>query len=170
MARRKQEGAQISLVPILSVQKCAMGVMVVIICAQNMVALGRSMSHKDDQVLEIAGSSQEAEAVYVECQATKVLIHSPEPKEVSLAELQGGHSSAFHKLLDELQASKGKKYLVLLVRPEGIATYDPCFKLANIRMANDENFRVGKEAVLSGGDIILTRDGISIHSTKKAGL
>lgn len=159
MARRRKEGTHISLLPILSIQKCAMGVMVVIVCAQNLVALGKSMAQQDDQILE-TGGVQDREAVYVECQARKILIHTPPmAQEVSLEEIRGPATSKYHQLLDDLQASKGKKYLVLLIRPEGVPTYDPCFQLAIARKQKDDDFQIGKEAVLSAGDLILTKDG-----------
>jgi hypothetical protein len=167
MARRRKEAVSISLVPILSIQKCAMGVMVVIICAQNTVSLAVSLGQKDDQILEVAGSVQDKEAVFVECQDKGILIH-PEKTAVSLETLKGPAPSPYLKLLDTLQASGGKKYLVLLLRPEGIPTYHRCFDLAMQRKRFDPNFHVGKDALLTGGNVVLTKGGKPIL-TKKGG-
>jgi hypothetical protein len=158
--RRPREAATISLLPILSIQKCTMGVMVVIICAQNLVSLGETA----DQFLEIAGTAQDREPVYVECQQKGILIH-PEKTEVALTTLQGPGPSAFHQLLEQLQGpGAGKKYLVLLVRPEGVTTFERCY-----RMAHERRLTVGKDALLSGGNIVLTRHGKPILSMPKAG-
>jgi hypothetical protein len=156
--RRRKPAAGISLLPILSIQKCTMGVMVVIICAQNLVSLGKT----SDQYLEIAGSAKDREAVYVECQVKGILIH-PDRTEVSIAAVQGPGPSAYHQLLDGLQADAGKKYLVLLIRPDGFASFEPCY-----RMARDRKLDVGKDALLADGNIVLTKDGKPLLSVKKA--
>jgi hypothetical protein len=156
--RHKNDGASISLLPILSIQKCTMGVMVVIICAQTMVSIGKTA----DQYLEIVGGVQDRQAVYVECQAKGVLIH-PEKTEVALDMLKGPGPSAFHQLLDELAAAKDRKYLVLLIRPDGIATFEYCFKTAKF----DRKLEVGKDALLPGGNIVLTKEGKQLPTAKK---
>jgi hypothetical protein len=184
MARRhrNKDSISISLVPILSIQKCAMGVMVVIICAQTAISIARTtvpvddrsdrlvdpppapavIAPSDDQYLEIKGSAEGREAVYVECREKEILIH-PEKTTVSLESLKGFGPSALHQLLDELVAARGKKYVVLLVRPEGIATYRHCLRMANY----ERNLDVGKDALLSGGNIILTQSGRPVLGAPK---
>jgi hypothetical protein len=193
--RRKKEGAEISLVPILSIQKCAMGIMVVIVCAQTFVGLAKTTDDylqaekaqeavrakkaeeekkaEEDarkfQYLEIAGPAQGRTVVYVECQEQGILIH-PEKTQVALKELQGGANTAFHQLLNELAKAKlanakDTKYLVLLVRPEGITTYERCFQMA----FRDRLLDVGKDAIPSGGDLVLTKDGQPLLAPKKGG-
>jgi hypothetical protein len=157
--RRRKRAAGISLLPILSIQKCTMGIMVVIICAQNMVSLGKTA----DQYLEIVGAARDREAVFVECRQKGVLIH-PEGTEVDLETLKGPGPSPFHALLDRLKAEGGKRYLVLLVRPEGVAAFERGF-----RMALERNVDVGKDALLSGGNVVLTKEGRPVLSTKKGG-
>jgi hypothetical protein len=159
MARRRKEAATISLLPILSIQKCTMGIMVVLICAQNLVSLGET----SDQVMEIGGSATpEKEPVYVECQKESVLIHES-GKEVPLADLKEKEgTTAFHTLLTEMSDSESKKYLVLLIRPDGISSYDRCH-----RMAREKKITVGKDALLPGGKVILTKDGKPVFTRKK---
>jgi hypothetical protein len=156
--RRHKEAASISLLPILSIQKCTMGIMVVLICAQNLLSLGKTA----DQYLEIVGSEENREAVFVECRDTGVLLH-PQKEEVTLEALKAADLSPFHKLLDELAAGDGKKYLVLLVRPEGTTSFWQC-----IDMAMQRHVEVGKEALLSGGEVILTKEGKPVVSTKRS--
>lgn len=153
--RRRKEAASISLLPILSIQKCTMGIMVVLICAQNLVSLGKTA----DQYLEIAGDTQDREGVFVECRHKGIVIH-PSKEEVSLDVLKGGGPSRFHDLLDDLKDNRGKKHLVLLIRPDGTDTFWQCFI-----MAMKEHIEVGKEALLSGGEVILTREGKPVVST-----
>jgi hypothetical protein len=155
--RRKKEGVSISLVPILSIQKCAMGIMVVIICAQTTVSIAKTA----DQYLEVAGSTQDRDPIYVECQDKQILIH-PEKTEVSLDLLKGKGPSPFHQLMDDLRTNPGKRYLVLLVRPDGIASYDRCFRMAK----DDYKVDVGKDALLAGGNIILTKNGRPVLNKK----
>jgi hypothetical protein len=157
--RRRKRAAGISLLPILSIQKCTMGIMVVIICAQNMVSLGKTA----DQYLEIVGTVRDREAVFVECRDKGVTL-LPDRIEVSLETLKGPGPSPFHQLLEELQAFKGKKHLVLLIRPEGIASFRVCF-----RAALQRDLEVGKDALLSGGEIVLTREGKPLLTTTKKG-
>jgi hypothetical protein len=157
MARRPREGANISWVPILSIQKCTMGVLVVIICAQSLISIGRTANDKN-QYLEIAGGAGDKEPVYVECHAKGVLLH-PERTDVSLDALRGAGPSPFHQLLDRLGG--GKQYLVLLIRPEGVPAFQRCYDMARMR-----GLPVGKDAILSGGDIILTKDGRPLVTPK----
>jgi hypothetical protein len=182
MARRRQkEGVGISLVPILSIQKCAMGLMVVIICAQTAVSIAKTADEylplqddtylprrqqfvivkTTDTYLEISGSAVGREAVYVECQDTGILIH-PEKTKVSLESLKGQGPSAFRQLLNDLQAARDKKYLVLLIRPEGIGAYQRCFDLAR-----QLNLDVGKDVLPSGGTLVLTKGGQPVPGAAK---
>lgn len=183
MARRRNKDAiGISLVPILSIQKCAMGVMVVIICAQTAVSIATTTEQTleiaaaepvprrqpfvivktTDLHLEIGGTSDGRDAVFVECQADGILIH-PKQTKVSLEALKQPAQSAFHDLLDELQANRAKKRLVLLVRPEGIAAYKQCVQMARY----DRNLDIGKEILPSGGTLFLTKDGRKLPELEK---
>ena|SRR5581483_456694 len=159
MARRKRSDATFSLFPFLSVLVCAMGVMIVIITGQNLVAMGGTQ----DQYMEIAGSVEGKEAVYVECQENGVLIH-PDRIEVSLETLKGPGPSSFHQLLDRLEQQPKERYLVLLVRPEGIKSYERCFFMARF----ERKLEMGKDAIPSGGNIVLTKDGKPLFTKKRS--
>jgi hypothetical protein len=131
-----------------------MGVMVVIICAQTTVAISKTAAEAGDQYLEVSGTVQDREAIFVECQAKEILIH-PARTAVSLETLKGLGPSPFHQLLDDLQNNRDKKYLVLLIRPDGIPVYERCLRMAY----GDRKLEVGKDALLAGGKIVLTKDG-----------
>ena len=142
----------ISLFPFISVLLCAMGVLIVVISTQNMLALGSA-----DFVIRIGGSEQEKEAIFVDC-TEKGIVILPECVEVPLGLLRQDADTPFATLLDTLELSEGKKYLVLLVRPEGIESYSQAKKLATEVWNNIE---IGKDALLPGsGDVILQSKGM----------
>jgi 3-polyprenyl-4-hydroxybenzoate decarboxylase len=181
--RRQKEGVGISLVPILSIQKCAMGLMVVIICAQTTVSIAKTADEilrieqkekqpppppkivivkTDDIHVQIAGAGSGRQPVCVECRKEGVLIH-PESTEVLLDILKGPGGSAFHQLLDELAKDREKKQLVLLVRPDGVAAYQSCVTLVRARLLD-----FGKDVIPSGGSIILKDNPASVDQAKEA--
>ncbi len=146
--RRRKSEDTISLFPFLSVLTCAIGVLIVIISGQNLLAFGDS-----DQLIEIGSQAeQEEQPIYVECDGDGIIIH-PEQTRVPIASLYES-SKGMKQLLGQLQAGPGKKYLVLLVRPSGIDSYERC-----LRIAKQKDIKVGKDALLSGGDVIFTAQG-----------
>jgi len=149
--RRRRARATFSLFPFLSVLGCAIGVLIVIISAQNIVALGSA-----DMVLDVGGTEREREPVYVECTREGLLIH-PQRIIVPIAELRRDVDSAFAALLDSIQLSEDRQYLLLLVRPDGIASYDRAMEMATHVW---RNIRVGKDALLPGrGRVIFSGGG-----------
>lgn len=141
-----------SLFPFLSVLLCAMGVLIVVITGENLLAVGGGL----DQVLEI-GEGQYAgrTAVYVEC-TQEGLVLLPERTLVPLSVIESEQfDNPWQKLLAELERQREERYLVFLIRPEGVPAYRRCEFEASERRGLD----VGKDALLSGGDLILTHDG-----------
>lgn len=110
----------VSLFPFFSVLLCAMGVMLVVVCGQVLASLGGSL----EQVIDIPGSV-ELDSVWVECRKEEVVIYElPGAQRVPSEELERLHSR-FQQLLDRLEARPGQQgHLVLLVRPDGIGTFD----------------------------------------------
>lgn len=156
--RRKKEGASVSLMPILSIQKCAMGVMVVIVCAQTLTSIGKTA----DLYMEVAqAGAGQREPVYVECRQAGVLIH-PEKTSVAQDALEG--QSEFSQLLADMQGKRNEKYVVFLIRPDGVATYDKCL---NVMKKQNPPLQFGKDALLAGGDLVLTKEGKPIAVMKK---
>jgi hypothetical protein len=171
--RRRNEGASISLLPILSIQKCTMGIMVVIIISQNLISLGQTEAHMDDQYLEITGNSQDREPVYVECRKEGILLH-PERTAVSLETLKGPGPSAYHQLLETLATDADKRYLVFLIRPDGVAAYESGVlmvyrKNGELEIQKKKEIRIGKDALLSGGSVVFTKGGKPVVAAKKGG-
>lgn len=146
--RRKRARASFSLFPFLSVLGCTIGVLIVIISAQNIVALGSA-----DMVVDLGGAEREREPVYVECTRNGLLIH-PRRIEVPMVQLRRDADSAFAAVLDDIELSEDRKYLLLLVRPDGIESHDRAMHLATQVW---HNIRVGKDALLPGsGKVILS--------------
>lgn len=133
----------VSLFPFLSVLLCAIGVVIVIMSGQTLVAL--SSSH--DQVVRIVGDAQGRTPVYVECRADEVELHPFFGVVATEALAQEG--SPFLALLETLHRHARERYLVLLVRPDGIETFEQCLDLAQLR-----DLSVGKDALLQGGRLI----------------
>lgn len=220
--RRKRSGVSITLFPFLNVLACAMGVLIVIISGQNILAIGTS-----DQIIEISdpqdvddngsviegGEERKRQAVYVECGREGIIIH-PKGTRVSMASLKdleekGGigrftrppsprdlgdrkdddqvsplarpsrgdreelaayrerlaayrervaayraklvelHPCPFDRLLVELKTIDKNRYPVLLIRPNGIESYEVCESIITAR-----ELPVGKDALLGGGRLI----------------
>jgi len=59
------------------------------------------------------------------------------------------HANPFARLLTELKASDGKRYLVLLIRPNGIDAFENCEAIAGAR-----KLAIGKDALLGGGRLV----------------
>jgi hypothetical protein len=157
MKRRRRSRVSPSLFPFLSVLLCAMGVLIVVISGQNLLAVGGGI----DQALEIgSGTFEGKEAIYIECREEGIIIY-PEETAVPLQEIKDEDpGSAWMQLLTTLESRKEEQYLVFLIRPEGTEAFDYCEYQANLVRGID----AGKDALLSGGDLILMEDGKPILS------
>jgi hypothetical protein len=158
MSRRRKARSSPSLFPFLSVLLCAMGVIIVVISGQNLIAVGGGL----DQVLEIgAGTFEGKEPLYIECREDAIIIY-PDGIEVPLDEVKAENpNSEWMQLLSSLESRKEEQYLVFLIRPEGTEAYEYCEYQANYVRGID----AGKDALLSGGDLILTENGKPVLST-----
>ena len=89
------------------------------------------------------------EPVFVECHAGGVNIfpRSGEPVTVVREALEDA-GSPLGLLLGSLEADRGRRYLVLLVRPSGIESFNVCRNLAYRR-----GLEVGKDAVFEKGEL-----------------
>ena len=160
MSRRRKARSSPSLFPFLSVLLCAMGVLIVVISGQNLIAVGGGL----DQVLEIgAGAFEGKEPIYIECREDMILIY-PDFTEVPLQEIKDQNpNSEWAQLLSRLETRKEDEYLVFLIRPEGVEAYSECKFQANDLRGID----VGKDALLTGGELILTENGKPVLSTEE---
>ena len=161
--RRRSRANQlsVSLFPFLSVLLCAMGVLIVVISTQNVLGIGTA-----DFVVDLVGSETEREAVYVDCVADGIVI-LPAQTAVPLHMLRRDANSPFAALLDRLELSGGKEYLVLLVRPEGVESYRRAVSLAT-QVWHD--IHIGKDALLPGtGKVILISENGKRTATPSKG-
>lgn len=142
MTARRPSGPDFSLFPFLSVLLCVMGVLVVVLSGQTLLA----MHEPPDQLIRIAGDAERSPR-YVECREDEIVLH-PEGRIVPSARLES-------ELGEELRLMKARgEYLVLLIRPHGAATYAHCRFLA---MSFD--VEVGKDAILDGGQVVFDESG-----------
>ena len=131
-----------SLFPFLSVLVGVIGTMVLIISGMSLVGL-----QKTDQVIELEHDPQtNKEAVFVECRQDGLLLH-PERMLVPLDRMVSNDSLWFRRMQD-LMADKDRRYLVLLVRPDGIE----CFR-RTFGMAKAAGIDVGYDPVYATGEI-----------------
>lgn len=164
MARRGRKRKTPSLFPFLSVLLCAMGVLIVVISAQNLIVVGGEI----DQVLEVGGGEyDDRQAIYVECREDLVVIF-PERWEVPLDSIKESNArTKFDDLLDRLEKNNREEFLVLLIRPDGVETYFQClyrveernYEMSGDLLGGENQIQVGKDALLPGGELILTEDG-----------
>ena len=76
-------------------------------------------------------------------------------------------SQAIKKLFDDIKASGGKKYIVLLVRPQGIDSFERCMAMAEKeKMPDGKKMPLGKDALLAGGKVIFTLGGKPIVTSE----
>lgn len=160
MKRRRRSRVSPSLFPFLSVLLCAMGVLIVVISGQNLLAVGGGV----DQALEIgSGTFEGKEAIYIECRAEGILIY-PDKTAVSLEAIRNEEpGSEWMRLLAQLEQHREEQYLVFLIRPEGTEVYDYCEYQSKYVRSID----AGKDALLSGGDLILLEHGKPILSEEE---
>lgn len=131
-----------TLLPFLSVLVGVIGTMMLVITGMSVVGL-----QKTDQVIELEHDPQtNKEAVFVECRQDGLLLH-PEGTFVPLSGIAATDSQWSRRLLD-LAADKDRRYLVLLIRPDGIE----CFR-RSLSRAKDAGVDVGFDPVYATGEI-----------------
>jgi len=150
--RRVARRASVSLFPFLSVLFCVIGVLIFVTTGMSMVMLESPM----DETPLLAGSMGDKLATFVECDAEGLVLHAA-GKRVNAQELNASEATPFTALLDELERESARRYLVFLVRPDGIASFDAAFPLAEARAID-----VGQEALL-GDETLHFQDAGTPH-------
>ena len=122
MARRRSESPQPSLFPFLSVLAAVMGTLILIIAGMSQLALANPKQRIKTDPFDPGKKN----AVYVECRKDGVLIYPEDPTDgepefVSRRDIRndGGEWFALTRRLEY----DDTRYLMLLVRPEGVGTY-----------------------------------------------
>ena len=132
----------VSLFPFLSVLFGVIGTLSLVIAGMTAIGL-----QDTDQFVELERDRLTGKtAVYVECRKEGLLLH-PEQTELPLDELLDDNG-AWARRLDTIKSKSTKEYLVLLVRPNGIESFDAAFVMA--RLADID---VGFDPVYSAGQI-----------------
>lgn len=158
MARpRNHADTPFSLFPFLSVLTCAMGVLIVIISGQNLIAIGTA-----DQIIELSDETRGRQPRFVECTREGIVIH-PHGRRVPLDEVNLDAGSAFGELVKELKADDSERYLVLLIRTDGIDSFYRCRYLAR-----KSKIDMGKDAVPGRGRLIFTTGGKPVLAARPA--
>lgn len=144
MAGRVRQRVEASLFPFLSVLLCAMGVLIVVVSGQSFLTLSAGV----DIVLHAPAHEEALEPVYVECAEHAAVLH-PDEVEVPLDGL-ADPLGPLARLLDRIRQESARRYVVLLVRPDGYTAFQRCLEQVQRR-----GIQVGKEALLSGGKVVI---------------
>ncbi len=147
MARRDRSHLTVSLFPFLSVLACVTGTLSFMISGMTAVALGDT-----EQLIELTEGGAKKTPRYVECRSEGLLIH-PQGKLVPLEKLSKT-PNAYVALLTQIAANSESQCLILLVRPDGIASYERSWKVAQEFGKNKKRpFDMGSDAIYAAGPI-----------------
>lgn len=146
-ARRDRSHLTVSLFPFLSVLACVTGTLSFMISGMSAVALGDT-----EQLIQLTASGSKKTPRYVECREDGLLIH-PQGTAVSIDELQTP-ANAYFALLAEITAHTESQCLILLVRPDGVLTYERAWQIARaFGRQRKRPFDLGSDAVYAAGPI-----------------
>jgi hypothetical protein len=145
VARRKTKDPEFSLFPFLSVLVAVMGTLILIIAGMTQIGLASPRQ----RVAVDAFDATKKNPVYVECRRDGVVIHPDDPTTGPAAfvarddlDAPGG---AFAALVTRLSYDS-TRYLDLLVRSDGVATFD-----AVREATSDTGIDVGYEPLFGDG-------------------
>jgi len=140
--RRRRRDSAVTLFSFLDILAAAVGTLVLVIAA--MLAL--SIPEIEQRIESNQGTNQRI-PVFVECRDEGLLLH-PEGLAIARAEIES--SSNWASLLEMLAGSTDQRYLVLLVRPGGLSS----FQLAE-SMARTRDLEVGYDPIYAAGPVVI---------------
>ena len=123
MARRRTSDPELSLFPFLSVLAAVMGTLILIIAGNSQLALANPKQRVDVEAVDV----QKKSPIYVECRDDGVRIYPDDPTQGRGTFVErydiGLSDSAWATLVRQLEYDDSR-YLLLLVRPEGVGTFN----------------------------------------------
>ena len=122
MARRRPNDIELTLFPFLSVLAAVMGTLILIIAGNSQLALANPKQRVDIEPFNPARKSP----IYVECRDDGVLIHPDDPttgRATFVARYDIGLADSAWATLTRRLEVDGTRYLLLLVRPDGVGTF-----------------------------------------------
>ena len=132
----------VSLFPFLSVLAGVIGTLALLVAGMTLIGL-----QDTDQIIELPHEkATEKTPVYVECRHDGLLIH-PEGTYVPQEEIEED-DNAWEQLLGDLEAHSAERYLVLLLRPDGLDSFESAYP-----MARGADIDVGFDPVYAAGEI-----------------
>ncbi|MEM1368920.1 MAG: hypothetical protein AAGG02_13080 [Cyanobacteria bacterium P01_H01_bin.15] len=119
--RRRRLKTDIELFPFLSILACTIGTLILLIIVISTQAFG---DQKEIRIIAKVDAGQNLSKTprYIEVTGEGVIIH-PEKTLVQQAELQAPYS-ALTDLIEQVSTARDREYLIVAVRPEGIAIFD----------------------------------------------
>ncbi len=122
MARRRTSDPELSLFPFLSVLAAVMGTLILIIAGNSQLALANPKQRVDIDPF----NPDKKSPIYVECRDDGVLIHPDDPttgRATFVARYDIGLADSAWATLTRRLEYDGSRYLLLLVRPDGVGTF-----------------------------------------------
>jgi len=159
LRRGRRSALGVSLFPFLTVLAVVMGTLTLIISGMTLLALPDTK-----QVIDpVASSGHQKQPLYIECQEDRLLVHpgarpiplNPPPEDDGdlWARAEGFvdtlHNNAdFTQVISEISRNRDQRYVILLIRPRGIAAYR-----AARHLVEQEGIDIGYEPVYALGPI-----------------
>lgn len=119
---RKQQ-TEVELFPFLSVLACTIGTLILLIIVLTTQALEPQEAVIVAKVDKNSkGANQEKTPIYIECRKDGFTLH-PNKQFAPRADLYD-KASPLRKTIADLKANKQEKYLILILRPDGLEMFD----------------------------------------------
>lgn len=151
--RRRSDTTAVSFFPFLSILVGIIGVLVLVIVASSLSGIRGA-----EQFVELTPTGETEKApVYVECNRQGVIVH-PEGAFVARDDLDRA-SSDWQRVIRRIDRNSNSEYLILLIRPSGVDTFDEAFGIA--RKAGID---IGYDPVYSAGPIRFAPAGKGLRS------
>jgi hypothetical protein len=145
--RRDRSHLSVSLFPFLSVLACVTGTLSFMISGMTAVQLGDT-----EQLIELTESGAKKAPRYVECRSEGLLIH-PQGKLVTHEKLSKS-PNPYLAVLTQIAANSESQCLILLVRPDGVASYERAWKIAQeFGKSRKRPFDMGSDAIYAAGPL-----------------
>lgn len=116
MARTKTEEYEFSLFPFMGVLAGVIGVLVLVISGLAIIGMSQSVV-----AVELEGNTQDKKPVIVECCSNKVILHQ-EGETETIRDFTN-NALQFEEFLADVERNLDTQHLVLLIRPDGIETF-----------------------------------------------
>ena len=143
---RKQQ-TEVELFPFLSVLACTIGTLILLIIVLTTQALEPQEAKVVAKTEEDSkGANQKKTPLYIECREDGFVLH-PSKKFAPRADIYD-QKSPLRKMIAELKTQKEEKYLIVILRPDGLEMFNKIRELVS-----KEGIDIGYEPLEFGLDL-----------------